>query len=83
MNGVCVCLKESLEILMKEGNVEKAIDMVREEVRNLLCGKIDIYDLVITKEYKKKSKDSKTKQVSFFLSSLFPIFPFMNIFVVC
>jgi len=42
-------LSKVLEFLLKEGSIEKAINYVKEVIKNLEEGKVDIEDLTITK----------------------------------
>lgn len=52
--------ERTMEILMKEKNIEKAIAFVREESRKLLEGEVDIMQLVVTKQYARLDYKSDT-----------------------
>jgi len=52
-------LSKVLEVLLKEGNIEKATAYVREVIKNLEEGKVDIEDLIITKGISRRLDEYK------------------------
>jgi DNA polymerase I len=52
-------LSKVLEVLLKEGNIEKAAAYVREVIKNLEEGKVDIEDLIITKGISRRLDEYK------------------------
>jgi DNA polymerase I len=52
-------LSRVLEVLLKEGNIEKATAYVREVIKNLEEGKVDIEDLIITKGISRRLDEYK------------------------
>jgi DNA polymerase I len=52
-------LSKVLEVLLKEGNIEKATAYVREVIKNLEEGKVNIEDLIITKGISRRLDEYK------------------------
>ncbi len=50
-----------LEILLKEGNVDKAVNLVRKTIAELQSGKVALDDLVIITQLRKSPKDYEIK----------------------
>ncbi|MCS7134996.1 MAG: DNA-directed DNA polymerase [Candidatus Aenigmarchaeota archaeon] len=58
-NLVSETLQETLEIILKENDVKKALSLVKEKINNIKKGKVDISKLVITKSISRSLKTYK------------------------
>jgi DNA polymerase delta subunit 1 len=52
----------ALDMILKESNVQGAIDYVKHRVSSLLQNKLDLSQMIITKGYTKKAEDYDSKQ---------------------
>lgn len=55
-------ISQCLDVILKERDTEKAAELVRKSVRDLLTGKIDLSDLVITKALHQTMENAKVPQ---------------------
>lgn len=66
---VAKMMNTCLQMILVERNPQGAVQFVKQTISDLLCNRIDISQLVITKELTKSDKEYANKQVHLLPSS--------------